>query len=127
MGDGSGVQPEKNWRRIGVFIFVVAAFLLVSMGGAIAAAPVTVPLMYVVSRRRPTGAFRITAAVLGGLTVAEAAWALTYLLMSEAKPWIWAVPLASGATAAVILAGGVRLGRGPSSIKNSVGTARPQS
>jgi len=105
MGDGTGVQRETNWQRIGIFVFAAAAFLLVSMGGAIAAAPVTVPLMYVASRRHPTGAFRIAAAVLGGFTMAETAWALTYLLMTEAKPWIWAVPLASGATAAVVLPG----------------------
>jgi len=105
MADGTGVLPEKNWQRIGISVFAVAAFLLVSMGGAIVAAPVTVPLMYIVSRRHPTGAFRIAAAVLGGLTMAETAWALTYLLMTEAKPWIWAVPLASGAAAAVVLAG----------------------
>ncbi len=113
MADGTRVQPEKNWQRIGTATFLAAAFLLVSMGGAIVAAPVTVPLMYVVSRRHPTGAFRIAAAVLGGLTAAEAVWALTYLLTTEALPWIWTVPLASGATAAFILAGGVRLGRGP--------------
>jgi len=127
MANGTGVQSEKNWQRIGVLAFAVAAFLLVSMGGAIAAAPVTVPLMYVVSRHHPTSAFRIAAAVLGGFTVAEAAWALTYLLTTEANPWIWAVPLASGATAAVGLAGGVRLGRGPNIVKNSVGAGRRSS
>ncbi len=120
MADGTGVLPEKNWRRIGVFVFAVAAFLLVSMGGAIVAAPVTVPLMYVVSRRHPTGAFRIAAAVLGGLTVAEAAWALTYLLIAEATPWVWAIPLASGATAAVILAGGIGLGPDTTITRNSI-------
>jgi len=78
VADGTWVQPDKIWQRIGVFVFVVAAFLLVSMGGAIVAAPITVPLMFLVSRRHPTAAFRTAGVVLGGLTVAEAVWALTY-------------------------------------------------
>ncbi len=47
-------DPQRNWRLAGVVVFAVAGFLLLSMGGAVLAAPVTVPLMLVVSRRHPT-------------------------------------------------------------------------
>jgi hypothetical protein len=38
-------------------VFCVATFLLISMGEAIIAAPLTVPLMFVATRRHPTAAF----------------------------------------------------------------------
>ncbi len=114
--------PGKSWQRIGVFVFVVAAFLLVSMGGAIVAAPITVPLMFLVSSRHPTAAFRTAGVVLGGLTVAETVWALTYLLVADAAPWIWALPLASGTTTVVVFATGARARRDPSPSKKSVVT-----
>jgi len=31
------------------------------------------------------------------LTVAEVAWAATYLAAAEAQPWIWLLPVAAGA------------------------------
>jgi len=125
MAEGTQVHRANTWRRAGVAVFAVAAFLLVSMGGAIVAAPVTVPLMFVASRRHPTRAFRIAATVLGGLTVAEAVWALTYVLTADVTPWIWAFPLAGGTIAAVVLAGGARPRRGSVATVNPVGTARP--
>jgi hypothetical protein len=73
--------------------FWVAAFLLLSMGGAIIAAPITVPLMFVATRQYPTRAFRIAGSVLTAFTIAELVWALTYFAFGEAKPWIWLVPL----------------------------------
>lgn len=76
-------------------VFCASGFLLISMGGAIIAAPLTVPLMFVVARRHPTKAFRAVGAALVGATVAEVAWAVTYLVADEAKPWIWLVPLAA--------------------------------
>lgn len=82
-------------------MFAVAAFLLLSMGGAVVAAPLTVPLMLLVSRRHPTVTFRVVGIVLTGLTVAEVVWALTYLQLHEAQPWIWLLPLLGG-----VLAGG---------------------
>jgi hypothetical protein len=51
------------------------------MGGAIVAAPLTVPLLYLAVRNRRTGpALRVTAVVIGTLTVAEVAWAATYVV-----------------------------------------------
>ena len=45
------VDDGQRWAVAGVAIFVVAEFLLVSMGGAIIAAPATAPLMYLAATR----------------------------------------------------------------------------
>ncbi|HVW35221.1 MAG TPA: hypothetical protein VHL53_21995 [Acidimicrobiia bacterium] len=88
-----------NWARAGV---ALAAFLLLSMGGAIVAAPLTLPMLYLSARSPRVGAgLRSAATIIAALTVAEIAWAATYLTVAEAQPWIWAIPLAAGfATAA---------------------------
>lgn len=92
-------MKSRRWRAIGLATFIVAGFLLLSTGGAIAASPVTLPLMYLARRRHPNCAFRFTSVVIGGLTAAEVAWALTYLAVGEARPWIWLLPLMAAATA----------------------------
>ena len=96
-------SAPTRWRNAGVVLFCVAAFLLISMGGAIIAAPLTVPLMFVVTHRHPTTAFRAIAAALTGATVAEVVWALTYVVADEAKPWIWLVPLIAAIVAMAAL------------------------
>jgi hypothetical protein len=87
------------WARV---VVAVAAFLLLSMGGAIVAAPLTLPLLYLVIRANRAGAgLRAAAVVVVALTVAEIVWAATYLAVTEAQPWIWFLPLAAGAVAAI--------------------------
>ena len=81
--------------------FVVAAFLLVSMGGAILAAPLTLPVMYVGVRRHPTHPFRVIGGLLSALTVGEIVWAGVYFTLGESEPWIWVLPLI-GALAVVL-------------------------
>ena len=93
----------SGWRAGGVATFCVSAFLLLSMGGAIVAAPVTVPLMFLIARTRPTRAFRTTAAALTGATVAEVVWVLTYVTTDESKPWIWLLPLVAAVAAVTAL------------------------
>jgi hypothetical protein len=66
----AGMGVAQRWKVIGMVTFVLAGFLLLSMGGAIVAAPVTVPLMSIAACRRPTRPFRMSAMVLSGLTVA---------------------------------------------------------
>lgn len=89
---------DSRWAARGAVITVAtAAFLLVTVGGAIVAAPLTLPLLYLISRRHPGRGMRITATVVGGLTCVEAVWAACYLAFEEAKPWIWLLPLAAGA------------------------------
>ena len=68
---------------VGVVVFVVAALLLTSIGGAgIVAAPITLPAIYLVVRRHPTTAFKVAGVVIGGLTLLEVAWAVVYLSTS---------------------------------------------
>jgi hypothetical protein len=86
------------WARA---LLAVSAFLLLSMGGAIVAAPLTLPLLYLALRGGRLGAgLRLAAVVIAALTVAEVAWATTYLTVEEAQPWIWLVPIAAGAATA---------------------------
>jgi hypothetical protein len=82
-----------------VVLFVVAAVLLISAGGAgVVAAPVTLPLMLLVVARHPSGA------VIGGLTAAALAWGLLYLIGGEVAVLIWLVPLTAGAAAVAAMA-----------------------
>jgi hypothetical protein len=92
---------ETAWRRTGIVVLIVAGFLLLSMGGAIIAAPLTVPLMFIAVRRHPTRVFRITGTLIAGLTVTEVAWAAAYVTAGEAKPWIWLIPCVAAVGALV--------------------------
>lgn len=75
--------------RWAVAVLAVGAFLLISMGGAIVAAPATLPLLFVALRRQAlAGWLRGAAIAVSGLTVVEVAWAVTYVAAGEAKPWI---------------------------------------
>ncbi len=86
------------WARV---LVAVSAFLLLSMGGAIFAAPLTLPLLYLgVRGGRLSAGFRLAAVVIAALTVAEVAWAATYLAVEEAQPWIWLLPIAAGVATA---------------------------
>jgi len=86
-------------------LVAVSAFLLLSMGGAIVAAPLTLPMLYLAVRNRQLGSgLRLAALVIAALTVAEVAWAATYLTVAEGQPWIWLVPIGAGAATAAALA-----------------------
>src|SRR5947199_10801929 len=89
------------WTRA---VVAVAAFLLLSMGGAVVAAPLTIPLVWLVIRADRTGAgLRAAAVTVAAITVAEVVWAATYLAVDEVQPWIWLLPLAAGVSAALAL------------------------
>lgn len=93
---------ERLDRAFGMLLFVVASVLLTSIGGlGIVAAPVTLPLLAVVVRRRPTRGFRIASAVIGGLTAAELAWGLLYVSAGEVPVATWLLPAATGVGAAI--------------------------
>ena len=90
------------WARV---LVGVSAFLLLSMGGAIVVAPLTVPLLYLVARRDDAGAgLRAAAIGVAALTVAEVAWAAAYLAVAETPPWIWLLPMAAGVATATTFA-----------------------
>jgi 4-hydroxybenzoate polyprenyltransferase len=82
--------------RWSIVLFLLCAFLLATWGGAVAAGPVTLPLLYLAVRRHPTAAFRWVGGVLAGLTTVEVAWVVVYVVDEETKPSIWLVPLATG-------------------------------
>ncbi len=95
-----------KWRLAGTVVFPIAAVLLISMGGAVVAAPVTVPLMFLAAQRHLTTTCRVTGVFLGGLTAAEVVWAVTYLQLGESQPWIWLLPMVGGVIAALIFGAG---------------------
>ena len=106
------MDSPSPWAARGAVITVATAILLLgTIGGAIVAAPITLPLLYRIARRYPTRGMRITAAVVGGLTCVEAVWAVCYLALEEATPWIWLVPALAGIawTAGLLRAGPVRV------------------
>lgn len=89
-------------RVLGVVLFAIAALLLTSIGGlGIVAAPVTLPLLFLVVRAHPTRAFRTAGALIGGITAAELGWALLYAVGGEVPVAIWLVPILCGVAAAV--------------------------
>jgi hypothetical protein len=90
---------------LGTAVVSLAGFLLLSMGGAVVAAPATVPLLVLVARLHGRRAVRWAALCLAAATVAEVAWAVTYVTVGEARPAVWLAPLcAAGASAALIAA-----------------------
>jgi hypothetical protein len=93
--------------RLSVGLFLLCGLLLLTWGGAVVAAPVTLPLSYLAVRRHPSRPFRWVGGVLAGLTTVEVAWALVYVLDGETKPSIWLLPLAAGvAVLALFVAAG---------------------
>ena len=90
--------------RLGrLVVLVIASVLLISQGGAIVAAPVTLPLLAWASRTASRG-FRAAAVLVVGLTIAECAWAFIYVSAGEAQPAIWLVPVAAGLTTTLVFA-----------------------
>ncbi len=90
--------------NLAVGLFIVAGFLLASMGGAVFAAPVTLPLMYLAVRHHPTGPFRWAGGVIAALTTVELAWAVVYFVGGEEQPSIWLAPLFAGVCVLAIFA-----------------------
>ena len=94
-------------RRIGWPLVAVCTVLLVSYGGAILAAPITVPLLFITARSSASISYRVCAGFVAALTIAETAWAVTYLASGDAQPMIWLAP------ALATLAGAVAFARMP--------------
>jgi hypothetical protein len=84
-------------------VVVVSGLLLVTFGLAIVATPVTLPLLYLVVRRTSRRGVQAVAIVVAVLTVAELAWALTFVALEDTTPWIWLDPLLAGPSAGLFL------------------------
>ena len=77
--------PSPVFLVVAVLVFLTAAVLLTSIGGAgIAASPVTLPLMYLLVRARPTRPFRVAGVVIG--TALEAGWGVGYVVLGMQDP-----------------------------------------
>ncbi len=101
VADRAGVvidgPPPPLTYILGILLFVVATLLLTSVGGAgVVAAPVTLLLMVIVVWHHPTLGFRISGALIGGLTAAEGTWGVVYASVGGAPVAIWMLPLACG-------------------------------
>jgi hypothetical protein len=103
-GWSDGLPSEAvGFELAGVAVCAAAVVLLLSMGGAIFAAPVIVPSLVVLARSHRTRAYRAVTGVLVGLIAAEVVWAATYLTIEESQPWIWLLPLTAGLAAGAAL------------------------
>jgi hypothetical protein len=96
-GAPAGLADKPNLRRVVIgAILVGTVLLLLSMGGAILAAPVLLPLLWWAARTTGRGV-RLLGAILAALVVGEVAWAGVYLVVGERQPYIWALPALSAA------------------------------
>ena len=96
-GAPGGPADRPTLRRVVIgAILVGTVVLLLSMGGAILAAPVVLPLLWWAART--TGRWvRVVGVILAALVVGEVAWAGVYLVVGEWQPYIWALPALSAA------------------------------
>jgi hypothetical protein len=96
-GAPGGLADRPTLRRVIIGAILVGTMLvLMSMGGAILAAPVVLPLLWWAART--TGRWvRVVGAILAALVVGEVAWAGVYLVVGERQPYIWALPALSAA------------------------------
>ena len=96
-GAPAGLTDKPTLRRVAIGAILVGTVLLLgSMGGAILAAPVLLPLLWWVTRTTGRG-IRVLGAILAALVVAEVAWAGVYVVVGERQPYIWALPGLSAA------------------------------
>jgi hypothetical protein len=93
----AGLADKPNLRRVVIgAILAGTVVLLGSMGGAILAAPVVLPLLWWAARTTGRG-IRVIGAILAALVVGEVAWAGVYVVVGERQPYIWALPALSAA------------------------------
>ena len=96
-GAPRGLADKPILRRVVIGAVLVGTVLLLgSMGGAILAAPVLLPLLWWATRTTGKG-IRVLGAILAALVVGEVAWAGVYVVVGERQPYIWALPAVSAA------------------------------
>jgi hypothetical protein len=91
-----GLADKPTLRRVVIgAILVGTLLLLLSMGGAILAAPAVLPLLWWAART--TRGIRLIGVILAALVVGEVVWAGVYVVVGERQPYIWALPALSAA------------------------------
>lgn len=103
------MRDHPAWTWIARTVVVLGAFLLLSYGGAIVAAPATLPIAAFVVRRDSSRSWAVASSVVLVLTTAELGWALAYLLLGERQPFIWLIPLVAAIGTVVLVVGWSRL------------------
>jgi hypothetical protein len=116
-GAPGGLADKPTLRRVVIGAILVGTVLLLgSMGGAILAAPVLLPLLWWAARTTTSGV-RLLGAFLAALVVGEVAWAGVYLVVGERQPYIWALPTLSAAVTVWLMLVTTRIDpRGPGSV-----------
>ena len=94
---GAGRDRPPVWVTV---VLAVSTGLLLTMGGAVVAAPVTVPALLWAARHHVRGWRLVLATVVAAVTAGELAWGLVYLVAGESRPAIWLVPVAAAGTVA---------------------------
>ncbi len=84
-------------------ILAASALLLVTFGGAVVAAPLTLPLLVHTGRTTTSRTIRGLVAVVAGLTAAQVAGALVYVAVGESQPSIWLMPAVAGILAVMVV------------------------
>ncbi len=74
-----------------------------TFGGAVVAAPLTLPLLVRTGRTTSSGTVRGLAAVIAGLTAAQVGWALVYVAVGESQPSIWLMPAVAAILAVIVV------------------------
>jgi hypothetical protein len=97
-GAPGGLADKPILRRVVIGAVLVGTVLLLgSMGGAILAAPVLLPLLWWAARTTTTSGVRLIGAILAALVIGEVAWAGVYVVVGERQPYVWALPALSAA------------------------------
>jgi VIT1/CCC1 family predicted Fe2+/Mn2+ transporter len=66
------------------------------------AAPLLLPVLFVMARKTQRITLRILWAVLAAAIAAEGAWGLSYALLDEHSPWIWLLPTVGAGLAGTV-------------------------
>jgi len=106
-----------GWHRmtpgaLKVLLVAITVLLLGSSGGVgVVASPVLLALQFLAARTSRRASEVLLWALLASATGLEAAWAITYLALGEAMPWIWLVPTLVGIAFGIIVFVGARRAR----------------
>lgn len=83
-------------------IAALSAFLLISFGAQIVAAPLTVPALWWAARSTKTLPGRAVLTVIAALTMVFVGWGIAYLAAGEDSPLIVALPIVSALATGVV-------------------------
>ena len=89
-------------RPMRILVGAAASFLLISMGGQVIAAPVTVPLLWWAARSTSTRWARGIYIAIASLTMLIVGWAVAYVVGGERQPFIVLYPTLATLTTIIV-------------------------